>query len=128
VTPQLFSKMATPGIVHQQVYDAILHLSKISTFQNKWLSDVVVADLIQKYCNSITAIMHSSKNKFIFSLLNKYLARNKYQFMYDLQTKNEDGIFRKRFRPRSSSRQIYCYFFCSKNKDTPSHSKIGTTQ
>jgi hypothetical protein len=115
--------MSTPMIVHDQVYQVIIQLSKISTFQNKWLSDVVVADLIHHYCDSISTIIKSSKNKFIFRLLNKYLARNKYQFMYDLQTTNDNGIFRQRFRPRSSTRQIYCYFFCSSNKETPCESK-----
>jgi hypothetical protein len=110
---------STISTFRNEVIDSIKYLSNINHFQNKWITDDVILNLLQIVQTRDDIISTSNKNALTTKIINKCTQLKKFNFFYDLNHPNKDGIFKQQYRPRSSTRVIHCYFFCTNSASIP---------
>jgi hypothetical protein len=92
------------------ILNSLVEISKINPFQHKWLSDVLVAKLLASHAK-IDPIPTEMKKNLTYTTLNKCFTKCKFSYIFDLNSANSLGIFKRVFRKKSANRYIHCFYF-----------------
>jgi hypothetical protein len=110
--------------IKEAVFTCLKCLRKKIIIQNKWITDVVILQLLQDATFLPNNVNHQSMLNLNVSKLNRITNSNKFYFMKTITQANAFGFYKQTYRPPDSTRYVHYYYFSSVQHTIPPPSNI----